>query len=312
MASAGDQGLMVLIEQNAAGSDVSIIDVSSQDFMAEVIEASNEKPVIVDFWAPWCGPCKQLMPVLEKCVAEAGGAVKLAKVNIDENQAIAAQLRVQSVPTVYAFIGGQPVDGFAGAQPESAVRQFVDRLVEQAGGAASSVDDLLAAAEDAISAREFASASAIYQDVLAQNPESAEAMGGLIRCLTGAGEFKPARDMLAAMTDEMQASDPVQQAVKSLDMAERGAEAAGHLAELEARAAADAKDIQARYDLALAQYGAGMSEEAIESLLACMRMDRSWNDDAARMQLLEIFNALGPAAPEVIAGRRKLSSLLFS
>jgi len=312
MASAGDHGLMVLIEQNAAGSDVSIIDVSSQDFMAEVIEASNEKPVIVDFWAPWCGPCKQLMPVLEKCVAEAGGAVKLAKVNIDENQAIAAQLRVQSVPTVYAFIGGQPVDGFAGAQPESAVRQFVDRLVEQAGGAASSVDDLLAAAEDAISAREFASASAIYQDVLAQNPESAEAMGGLIRCLAGAGEFKPARDMLAAMTDEMQASDPVQQAVKSLDMAERGAEAAGHLAELEARAAADAKDIQARYDLALAQYGAGMSEEAIESLLACMRMDRSWNDDAARMQLLEIFNALGPAAPEVIAGRRKLSSLLFS
>ncbi len=303
---------MVLIEQNAAGSDVSIIDVSSQDFMAEVIEASNEKPVIVDFWAPWCGPCKQLMPVLEKCVAEAGGAVKLAKVNIDENQAIAAQLRVQSVPTVYAFIGGQPVDGFAGAQPESAVRQFVDRLVEQAGGAASSVDDLLAAAEDAINAREFASASAIYQDVLAQNPESTEAMGGLIRCLTGAGEFKPARDMLAAMTDEMQASDPVQQAVKSLDMAERGAEAAGRLAELEARAAADAKDIQARYDLALAQYGAGMSEEAIESLLACMRMDRSWNDDAARLQLLEIFNALGPAAPEVIAGRRKLSSLLFS
>jgi len=312
MANAGDQGLMVLIEQNAAGSDVSIIDVSSQDFMAEVIEASNEKPVIVDFWAPWCGPCKQLMPVLEKCVAEAGGAVKLAKVNIDENQAIAAQLRVQSVPTVYAFIGGQPVDGFAGAQPESAVRQFVDRLVEQAGGAASSVDDLLAAAEDAINAREFASASAIYQDVLAQNPESTEAMGGLIRCLTGAGEFKPARDMLAAMTDEMQASDPVQQAVKSLDMAERGAEAAGRLAELEARAAADAKDIQARYDLALAQYGAGMSEEAIESLLACMRMDRSWNDDAARLQLLEIFNALGPTAPEVIAGRRKLSSLLFS
>ena len=283
-----------------------------KNFAEQVLQRSHDIPVVVDFWAPWCGPCKQLMPVLEKCVAEAGGAVKLAKVNIDENQAIAAQLRVQSVPTVYAFIGGQPVDGFAGAQPESAVRQFVDRLVEQAGGASPSVDDLLAAAEDAISAREFASASAIYQDVLAQKPDSAEAMGGLIRCLTGAGEFKPARDMLAAMTDEMQASDPVQQALKGLDMAERGAEAAGQLAELEAKAAADEKDIQARYDLALAQYGAGMSEDAIESLLACMRLDRSWNDDAARLQLLEIFNALGPAAPEVLAGRRKLSSLLFS
>ena len=289
----------------------SIVDISSADFMHEVIEASHQQPVIVDFWAPWCGPCKQLMPLLEDAVTRAGGKVKLAKVNIDQNQAVAAQLRVQSVPTVYAFVGGQPVDGFAGAQPGSAIDDFVQRLVDQAGGGAS-VEALLEEAEAAIGAREFEKAAMLFQEALAAKPEEAAAMAGLIRCLTGMGDFEGARDMSAALTDEMQDTDAVKAALAALNVAEEARASAENLGDLEAQTAASPDDPATLYDLAIAQFGSGDGEAAIESLLKSMAVDRSWNDDAARLKLLEIFAALGPASAEVVSGRRKLSSMLFS
>ena len=304
---------MTLMDQITNSSDADfIIDVSTSTFMDDVIEASKSQPVIVDFWAPWCGPCKTLMPVLEQVVTEAAGAVKLCKVNIDENQAVAAQLRVQSVPTVYAFIDGQPVDGFTGAQQESEIRAFVDRLVQASGGGQMGLAQMLEMAEDAIGQKNFPEAGALFSQALQENPDSDAAMAGLIRCLTGTGEYVDARAMVDAMTDEMQASDAVKKAVQALTVAEYAAESAGQITEFEAALAASPDDPEAMFNLAVAKFGLGMNDDAIAMLLALIKQDRSWNDDAARLKLLEIFEALGPAAPEVMAGRRQLSSLLFA
>jgi putative thioredoxin len=305
---------MTLIDQNAnSPSEVGFItDVTTSSFMDEVIEASKSQPVIVDFWAPWCEPCKALMPVLEQAVTDAGGAVKLCKVNIDENQAVAAQLRVQSVPTVYAFVDGQPVDGFTGAQQESEIKAFVDKLVEAAGGADIGLNQILEMAEEAIGLKNFAEAGALYSQALQTDPESDIAMAGLIRCQTGTGEYANARSMVEAMTDEMQNSNAVKKAIQTLDVAEYAAESAGKIAEFEAALAANPNDLEAIFNLAIAKFGIGQNEDAISMLLEIVRIDRSWNDDAARRKLLEIFDALGATAPEVIAGRRQLSSILFA
>ena len=299
------------MEQILASAATAPIDVDMNNFMAEVVEGSSQIPVIVQFWAPWCGPCKQLGPVLEKVVAAAHGKVKMVRVNIDDNQQIAQQLRVQSVPTVYAFVDGQPVDGFSGAQPESALTQFVEKLSSM-GGAGADIAGMLEAANTAVETQDFASAMQIYQQVMEADPESADALAGLVRCLTGMQDHQAAREIIDQLNDEFREKPSMQAAIAALELAERAAESAGDLDLAQAAVAANPEDLQARQDLAMALFATGDNAGAMAQLLESIRIDRSWNDEAARLQLLEFFKTLGAANPDVMAARRQLSTLLFS
>jgi len=293
----------------AAGAPADVIkDVDTQSFVAEVIEASMTTPVIVDFWAPWCGPCKQLTPMLEKLVRQAAGAVRLAKVNIDENQALAGQLRVQSVPTVYAFVSGQPVDAFVGAQPESQIKAFIGRLT---GGARSPVDEMLDQAREALAGGDAETAAQVYSQVLAEDSVNAAAIAGMIRCFVALGDAGAARQVIDGLDPEVAATEEVRAAASAVELAEQGSDT-GDIAGLRAQVAADADDHQARYDLAVALYGAGQTEAAIDELLDIVRRDRTWNEEAARKQLLKVFDTLGTSDPLTVASRKRLSSILFS
>lgn len=299
------------MEQILASAATAPIDVDMNNFMAEVVEGSSQIPVIVQFWAPWCGPCKQLGPVLEKVVAAAHGKVKMVRVNIDDNQQIAQQLRVQSVPTVYAFVDGQPVDGFSGAQPESALTQFVEKLSSM-GGAGADIAGMLEAANTAVETQDFAGAMQIYQQVMEADPESADALAGLVRCLTGMQDHQAAREIIDQLNDEFREKPSMQAAIAALELAERAAESAGDLDLAQAAVAANPEDLQARQDLAMALFATGDNAGSMAQLLESIRVDRSWNDEAARLQLLEFFKTLGAANPDVMAARRQLSTLLFS
>ena len=299
------------MEQILASAVTAPMDVDMNNFMAEVVEGSSQIPVIVQFWAPWCGPCKQLGPVLEKVVAAAHGKVKMVRVNIDDNQQIAQQLRVQSVPTVYAFVDGQPVDGFSGAQPESALTQFVEKLSSM-GGAGADIAGMLEAANTAVETQDFAGAMQIYQQVMEADPESADALAGLVRCLTGIQDHQAAREIIDQLNDEFREKPSMQAAIAALELAERAAESAGDLDLAQAAVAANPEDLQARQDLAMALFATGDNAGAMAQLLESIRVDRSWNDEAARLQLLEFFKTLGAANPDVMAARRQLSTLLFS
>jgi len=299
------------MEQILASAATAPIDVDMNNFMAEVVEGSSQIPVIVQFWAPWCGPCKQLGPVLEKVVAAAHGKVKMVRVNIDDNQQIAQQLRVQSVPTVYAFVDGQPVDGFSGAQPESALTQFVEKLSSM-GGAGADIAGMLEAANTAVETQDFAGAMQIYQQVMEADPESADALAGLVRCLTGMQDHQAAREIIDQLNDEFREKPSMQAAIAALELAERAAESAGDLDLAQAAVAANPEDLQARQDLAMALFATDDNAGAMAQLLESIRVDRSWNDEAARLQLLEFFKTLGAANPDVMAARRQLSTLLFS
>ncbi|MGA0951527.1 MAG: thioredoxin [Candidatus Puniceispirillaceae bacterium] len=287
------------------------IDVDMNNFMAEVVEGSSKQPVIVQFWAPWCGPCKQLGPVLEKVVAAANGKVKMVRVNIDDNQQIAQQLRVQSVPTVYAFVDGQPVDGFAGAQPESTLTQFIEK-VSALGGAGADIASMLEAGNAAVETQDFASAMQMFQQVMEADPESAEALAGLVRCLTGMKDHQAAREIVDQLNDEFREKPAMQAAILALELAERAAESAGNLDVAQAAVDANPNDLQARQDLAMALFATGDNAGAMAQLLESIRIDRGWNEDAARLQLLEFFKTLGAANPDVITARRQLSTLLFA
>jgi len=305
--------------QNAAADGAAspwIKDSGLETFAADVLEASREVPVIVDFWAPWCGPCKQLGPALEKAVNDAKGAVKLVKVDIDQNPEIAQQLRIQSIPTVYAFHNGQPVDGFMGNLPESQVKQFVARLAggAQGHGGPDHTQEVLGMAAEALAAGDLATAAQAYGHVLQDEPGHPAAVAGLARCYLLGGDAERARTTLQLVRPDAATDEAVRAVEAELTLRESAAAApeAGAFAELEAKLAADENDHQARYDLALAKDAAGAREEALALLLDLVKRDRKWNEEAARKQLLTLFEAMGPTDPRTIEARRKLSSILFA
>ncbi|MDB4858229.1 thioredoxin [Alphaproteobacteria bacterium] len=295
----------------AAAADTTPIDVNMDNFMAEVIDGSAKMPIIVQFWAPWCGPCKQLGPLLEKVVAAAKGKVRMVRINIDENQQIAQQMRVQSVPTVYGFFNGQPVDGFAGAQPESTLKQFIDKLVA-AGGSGPDIAAMVEAANSLLETQDYDNAMAQYHEIIAADPESPDGLAGMIRCMVGMKDIDGAREIVDQLDDEFRDKPAMVIAIDSLELAEKAAGAAGGLAQARAAVDADPNDLAARQELALALFATGEQAESMEQLLESIRIDRAWNDAAARMQLLEFFKTLGPANRDVMAARRKLSTLLFA
>ena len=295
----------------ATTTDALIIDVSEANFMAEVVDASQTVPVIVDFWAPWCGPCKTLGPALEAAVTAAKGAVKMAKINVDENQMIAAQMRVQSIPTVYAFWQGQPIDGFQGALPPSEIKAFVERVVTAAGGSADGgLADAAAAAEEMFEQGAIEDAMQTFSAILGEDSTYAAAYGGLARCYIASGDLEQAEAVLNGAPAEISNAVEIETAFAQLHLAKQ-AQNAGPLTELLAALEADENNHQARFDYANALHSAGQVEEAVSQLLELFRRDRDWNDGAAKTQLFTIFDALKPNDPVVLNGRRKLSSMIF-
>ncbi|HBM58777.1 MAG TPA: co-chaperone YbbN [Citreicella sp.] len=303
---------MLELGKTQAPKEELVKDVSEADFMAEVVDLSMQVPVIVDFWAPWCGPCKTLGPALEKAVEEAKGAVRMAKVNVDEAQMIAGQLRIQSIPTVYAFYKGQPIDGFQGALPASEVKAFIERVVKAAGGDASGgLDEAIAAAEEMLEQGAAEDAGAIFAAILEEQPEHAAAYGGLVRVQLALGDVEQAEAVLNGAPVAISKAPELEAAHAQIELAKQAANA-GPVAELQAQVEANPDDLQARFDLAKALHAHGNVAEAVDQLLDLFRRDRDWNEGAAKAQLFTIFEAMKANDPVVLNGRRKLSSMIFA
>ena len=294
-----------------------IKDSDQTKFAKDVLEASRTVPVIVDFWAPWCGPCKTLQPMIEKVVKEAKGAVKLVKIDIDKNQMLAQQLRIQSIPAVYAFFGGRPVDGFMGAVPESQVKEFVDRLIKAAGGVpgadspAAQIAELLEQAKAAVAQNDMDTAAQIYSEILGVEPTHVGALAGLARYQASAGDLDAAKELLEQIPAKERTGSDIAAVQAAIDLGEKAKEA-GPIGDLKAKASADPKDFQSRLDLAMAYWAANQKQEAVDELLDMIKLDRNWNEAAARAQLLKFFEALGFTDPIAVAGRKRLSTILFS
>ena len=300
---------MTMLQDGGATTADLIKDTTTQGFTKDVIEESRHQPVLVDFWAPWCGPCKQLTPVLEKVVRAAKGKVKLVKMNIDEHPAIPGQMGIQSIPAVIAFAKGQPVDGFLGALPESQVTGFLERLIKDRIGGEE--QDLLKSADEALAKGDAAGAADLYAQVLAQDATNTAALAGLARCYVQTGAIAQAKQTLALIPEAKRNEAPVAAARAALELAEQ-ATALGPVTELEQKVALNPLDHQARFDLALALNAKGKRAAALDHLLEIVRRDRKWNDDAARKQLVQLFEAWGPTDEATIEGRRRLSSILFA
>jgi putative thioredoxin len=306
----GDQGQTSAA--NAAGDLIK--DTTTAKFMADVVQESRKQPVLVDFWAPWCGPCKQLTPVLEKVVREAGGKVKLVKLNIDEHPAIPGQMGVQSIPAVFAFVNGQPVDGFMGAMPESQLKAFIDKIVGAGGGKddeAAQIQAALDQARERLDAGDIQGAAQIYAAIMQHAPDNVAAQAGMAECMIAAGRTQEAEQLLGALDEKARAHPDVAKILARLALEAEVAKL-GDPSLLEARIAADPNDFEARLDLAKILSIRGQRNEAADHLLAIMKADRSWRDDGGRRELLALFEAWGPTDPATLAARRKLSSILFS
>lgn len=293
-----------------------IKDTTTDRFMTDVIEASLETPVIVDFWAPWCGPCKTLGPQLEAAVRAARGAVRMVKLNIDEHPQIAQQMRIQSIPAVFAFKEGRPVDGFVGAISQSQIKQFVDKLVAMGGGPAAAqaeaIEQAMAQAKAALEGGDAPTAAAIYAQVLQADHSRLAAADGLVRAMVGAGDVAGARAQFDSFPEQIRTAKELASARTALELAEENAEAVAQLSQLQATVDADENAHAARLDLANALFAVGQAEPAIDHLLELFRRDRNWNEGAARTQLLKFFEALGHSHPATVGGRRRLSSMMFA
>jgi putative thioredoxin len=298
--------------QNAgatAVADTAVKDTTTQTFVKDVIEESKRQPVLVDFWAEWCGPCKQLTPILEKVVKAAKGKVKLVKMDIDKHPGIPGQLGIQSIPAVFAFVNGQPVDGFMGALPESRVTAFIERLTKDRIGGEEK--DLLKAADTALAEGDAAGAADLYAQLLAEDPANVPALAGLARAYVAGGSLEEAKQTLALVPEPKRNDSVVAAARAALEVAEQ-AKSVGPIEELEGKVAANPLDHQARFDLAVAMNGKNRRQEAVDHLLEIVRRDRKWNEDGARKQLVQFFEAWGPTDEATVAGRKRLSSILFA
>jgi putative thioredoxin len=307
---------VTIIEQGSgpapqAAADL-IKETTTQTFVKDVIEESKRQPVLIDFWAPWCGPCRQLTPILEKAVRAGKGKVKLVKMNIDEHPAIPGQMGIQSIPAVIAFVNGQPADGFMGAVPESQVTAFIDKLTAGMPGAGEpNIAEILAEAEAVLAEGDPATAASVYAEVLAADATNIAALAGLAKCYVATGAIEQAKQTLAMVPESKRNDPPVKAVQAALDLAEQ-AKAVGPVTELEQKVAANPLDHQARFDLATALNASGNRAEATNQLLEIVKRDRKWNEDGARKQLVQFFEAWGPTDEATVDGRKRLSTILFS